>query len=231
MAQKNLQSGKNIDGSVNIVDRLAAPGLNFLVLPKEQREQCFGMSFPLFTAGLKGIYKEAITGSVVWFSLEESEEKLKQMFGDYTMVPHQIFDIYVYKYGYFGDKIKDTMGIFLKDNPHIKLVVIDSIEKIVDGETGHMEYEHAYEILHNLRQTAIQYEVSILVTMYEEDFGNVSKWYEVSDAVLRIEERENQNNHEYTLHLQEKDKTESKLEMVLDSKSGKWNLITTIAIQ
>ena len=61
------------------------------------------------------------------------------------MTPHQIFDIYAYKNGYFGNKIKDTMEIFLKDNPHIKLVVIDSIEEIVKGEIGHMECGHACE--------------------------------------------------------------------------------------
>ena len=48
MAEESLQPGKSMDGDINIVDRLLAPGLNLLVLPKEQREQCFGMSFPLF---------------------------------------------------------------------------------------------------------------------------------------------------------------------------------------
>lgn len=210
-----------------IVDGIITPGLNLLVLPKEQREQCFGMSFPLFIAKSKGIWKEAIAGSVVWFSLEENQEKLKQMFDGYTMVPHQIFDIYAYKNGYFGNKIKDAMEIFLKDNPHIKLVVIDSIEKIAEGEIGHMEYGHAYEILHNIRQAAIQQEVPILVTVYGEDFGGGSKWDKVSDVVLGLEEGENQNSHEYILHLKEKDKTESKLEIVLDSKNGNWNWITT----
>lgn len=227
MAEKNLQSGKSMDGGVSIVDRLVAPGLNFLVLPKEQRERCFDTIFPLFIAKLKGIWKEAIVGSIVWFSLEENKEKSKQMFDGYTMVSHQIFDIYAYKNGYFGDKIKDTMEIFLKDNPHIKLVVVDSIEKIVEGEIGHMENGHAYEILHNMRQAAVQQKISIMVTMYGEDFCDGSKWDGVSDVVLKIEEGGNQNSHEYTLHLKEKDKTESKLEIVLDSKSGNWNWITT----
>ena len=101
-----------------IVDGIITSGLNLLVLPKEQREQCFGMSFPLFIAKSKGIWKEAIAGSVVLFSLEENKEKLKQMFDGYTMVPHQIFDIYAYKNGYFGNKIKDAMEIFLKDNTY-----------------------------------------------------------------------------------------------------------------
>ena len=210
-----------------IVDGIITPGLNLLVLPKEQRERCFGMSFPLFTAKSKGIWKEATAGSVVWFSLEENKEKSRQMFDGYTMTPHQIFDIYAYKNGYFGNKIKDTMEIFLKDNPHIKLVVIDSIEEIVKEEIGHMECGHACEILHNMRQAAIQQEVPILVTVYGEDFGGGNKWDKVSDVVLRLEEGENQNSHEYTLHLKEKDKTGSKLEIVLDSKSGNWNWITT----
>ena len=227
MAEKNLQLGKSMDGDINIVDRLLAPGLNLLVLPKEQREQCFGMSFPLFIAKSKGIWKEAIAGSVVWFSLEENKEKLKQMFDGYTMASHQIFDIYAYKNGYFGNKIKDTMEIFFKDNPHIKLVVIDSIEEIVKGEIGHMECGHACEILHNMRLAAIQQEVPILVTVYEEDFGDGSKWDGVSDVVLKIEEGKTPNRHKYRLHLKEKDKTGSKLEIVLDSKSGNWNWIIT----
>ena len=225
MAEESLQPGKSMDGDINIVDRLLAPGLNLLVLPKEQREQCFGMSFPLFIAKSKGIWKEATAGSVVWFSLEENKEKLKQMFDGYTMASHQIFDIYAYKNGYFGDKIKDTMEIFLKDNPHIKLVVIDSIEEIVKGEIGHMECGHACEILHNMRQAAIQQEVPVLVTVYEEDFGDGSKWDGVSDVVLKIEEGKTPNRHKYTLHMKEKDKTGSKLEIVFDSKSGNW--ITT----
>lgn len=225
MAEESLQPGKSMDGDINIVDRLLAPGLNLLVLPKEQREQCFGMGFPLFIAKSKGIWKEATAGSVVWFSLEENKEKSRQMFDGYTMVHGQIFDIYAYKNGYFGDKIKDTMEIFLKDNPHIKLVVIDSIEEIVKGEIGHMECGHACEILHNMRQAAIQQEVPVLVTVYEEDFGDGSKWDGVSDVVLKIEEGKSQNRHKYTLHLKEKDKTGSKLEIVLDSKSGNW--ITT----
>ncbi len=227
MAEKNLQLGKSMDGDINIVDRLLAPGLNLLVLPKEQREQCFGMSFPLFIAKSKGIWKEAIAGSVVWFSLEENKEKLKQMFDGYTMASHQIFDIYAYKNGYFGNKIKDTMEIFFKDNPHIKLVVIDSIEEIVKGEIGHMECGHACEILNNMRLAAIQQEVPVLVTVYEEDFGDGSKWDGVSDVVLKIEEGKTPNRHKYRLHLKEKDKTGSKLEIVLDSKSGNWNWIIT----
>ena len=149
------------------------------------------------------------------------------MFDGYTMTPHQIFDIYAYKNGYFGNKIKDTMEIFLKDNPHIKLVVIDSIEEIVKGEIGHMECGHACEILHNMRLAAIQQEVPILVTVYEEDFGDGSKWDGVSDVVLKIEEGKTPNRHKYRLHLKEKDKTGSKLEIVLDSKSGNWNWIIT----
>ncbi len=183
------------------------------------------MSFLLFTAKSKGIWKEATAGSVVWFSLEENKEKLKQMFDGYTMASHQIFDIYAYKNGYFGNKIKDTMEIFFKDNPHIKLVVIDSIEEIVKGEIGHMECGHACEILHNMRQAAIQQEVPVLVTVYEEDFGDGSKWDGVSDVVLKIEEGKTPNRHKYTLHMKEKDKTGSKLEIVFDSKSGNW--ITT----
>lgn len=222
MAEENLQLGKSMDGDINIVDRLLAPGLNLLVLPKEQREQCFGMGFPLFIAKSKGIWKEATAGSVVWFSLEENKEKSRQMFDGYTMVPGQIFDIYAYKNGYFGNKIKDTMEIFLKDNPHIKLVVIDSIEEIVKGEIGHMECGHACEILNNMRLAAIQQEVPVLVTVYEEDFADGSKWDGVSDVVLKIEEGKTPNRHKYRLHLKEKDKTGSKLEIVLDSKSGNW---------
>lgn len=225
MTEKDLQLVKSMDGGVNTADRLVVPGLNLLVLPKEQREQCFGMSFPLFIAKSKGIWKEATAGSVVWFSLEENKEKLKQMFDGYTMASYQIFDIYAYKNGYFGDKIKDTMEIFLKDNPHIKLVVIDSIEEIVKGEIGHMDCGHACEILHNMRLAAIQQEVPILVTVYEEDFGDGGKCDGVSDVVLKIEEGKTPNRHKYTLHLKEKDKTGSKLEIVLDSKIGNW--ITT----
>jgi len=139
MAKKNLQRRKNTEGSKNVVGRLARPGLNLLVLSKEQRGLSFGVSIPLFIAGVKEIWQAAVPGSVVWFSLETSRKKSRQMFSGYTTVMNQIFEIYAYKYGYFSDSIKEGMDIFLEDNPHIRLVVIDSIEKIVEGEIGQME--------------------------------------------------------------------------------------------
>ena len=198
MAEKGLP-GRNYGGGVeNIVDRLFNPGLILFVLSKEQRELSFGLSIPLYIADIKGIWKNRVPGSVVWFSLEISREKSRQMFGRYTTVLHHIFEIYAYKYGYFGEGIKEGMDIFLEDNPHIQLVVIDSIEKIVEGEIGQMDYRHAYEILHGIRQAAIRFGVPILVTMHREDFGNGSKWKGVSDAVMRIVEGENQGSQKYT---------------------------------
>ena len=145
------------------------------------------------------------------------------MFNGYTTVLNQIFGIYVYRYGYFGGGIKKGMGIFFEDNPHTKLVVIDSIEKIVEGEIGQMDYRHAYEILHGIKQAAIRFEVPILVTMHEEDFGDGSKWTKVSDAVMKVDEVGKQ---EYTLCLEGKGKMELELGIVFDSESGKWYQIT-----
>ncbi len=90
-----------------------------------------------------------------------------------------------------------------------------------------MECGHACEILNNMRLAAIQQEVPVLVTVYEEDFGDGSKWDGVSDVVIRIKEGEPPGRHEYILYMKEKDKTGSKLEIVLDSKNGNWNWITT----
>lgn len=226
MAEKNLQLGKNGDRDENVVGRLARPGLNLLVLSKEQRGLSFGISIPLFIAGVKEIWQAAVPGSVVWFSLETSREKSQQMFNGYTTVLNQIFEIYAYKYGYFGEGIKEGMGIFLKDNPHTKLVVIDSIEKIVEGEIGQMDYRHAYEILHSIRQAAIRFEVPILITMYKKDYGDGNKWTGVSDTAIRITKSETQDNWKYTLCLKEKGKTESKMAMVFDSEIERWGWIT-----
>jgi len=225
MAKKNLQRRKNTEGSKNVVGRLARPGLNLLVLSKEQRGLSFGVSIPLFIAGVKEIWQAAVPGSVVWFSLETSRKKSRQMFSGYTTVMNQIFEIYAYKYGYFSDSIKEGMDIFLEDNPHIRLVVIDSIEKIVEGEIGQMDYRHVYEILHGIRQAAIWFEVPILVTMHEEDFGDGSKWTKVSDTVMKVDEVGNQGSQKYTLYLEENGKMELGLGIVFDSESGKWHQI------
>lgn len=227
MAEKNLQLGKNGDRDENVVGRLARPGLNLLVLSKGQRDLCFGAGIPLFIAELKGIWNGEAVGGVVWFSLEISRERSQQMFNGYTTVLNQIFEIYAYKYGYFGDSIKEGMGIFLEDNPHIQLVVIDSIEKIVEGEIGQMDYRHAYEILHGIRQAAIRFGVPILVVMHEEDFGNRKRWTEVSDAILRIEKNRLQDDREYTLCLKEKGTAGLRLEIVFDSKSERWSRIVS----
>ena len=223
MAEKNLQLEKNTEGGENVVNKLFKPELSLLVLTKKQRDLSFGVGIPLFIAGIKEIWQAAVPGSVVWFLLETSREKSQQMFNGYTTVMNQIFGIYVYKYGYFGESIKEGMGIFLEDNPHIRLVVIDSIEKIVEGEIGQMDYRHAYEILHGIKQAAIRFEVPILVTMHEEDFGDGSKWTKVSDAVMKVDEVGNQ---EYTLCLEGKGKMELELGIVFDSESGKWYQIT-----
>lgn len=226
MAEKNLQLEKNTEGGENVVNKLFKPELSLLVLTKKQRDLSFGVGIPLFIAETKGIWKEDVAGGVVWFSLETSREKSQQMFSGYTTILNQIFEIYAYKYGYFGKNFREGMGIFLEDNPHIQLVVIDSIEKIVEGEIGQMDYRHAYEILYGIRQTVIRFGVPILVTMHEEDFGNGSKWTKVSDVVLKIDERENRDSQEYTLNLSGENKQKIELKMVYDSKSGKWHRIT-----
>lgn len=225
MAEKGLP-GRNYGGGVeNIVDRLLNPGLILFVLSKEQRELSFGLSIPLYIADIKGIWKNRVPGSVVWFSLETSRERSQQMFNGYTTVLNQIFEIYAYKYGYFGDSIKEGMDIFLEDNPHIRLVVIDSIEKIVEREIGQMDYRHVYEILHGIRQAAIRFEVPILAVMHEEDFGDGSKWTKVSDAVMKVDEVGNQGSQKYTLYFEENGKMELGLGIVFDSESGKWHQI------
>ena len=226
MAEKNLKRRKNAEGSENVVDRLARPGLNLFIVSKKQRNLFFNLSVPLFIAELKGIWKNRVPGDVVWFSLETSRKKSLQMFSGYTTVMNQIFGIYAYKYGYFGESIKEGMGIFLKDNPHTKLVVIDSIEKIVEGEIGPMDYRQAYEILQGIRPVAIRFDVPMLITMHKKDYGDGSKWTEVSDAAIRITKSETQDNWKYTLCLKEKGKTESKMAMVFDSEIERWGWIT-----
>lgn len=219
MAEKNLQLEKNTEGGENVVNKLFKLGLSLLVLTKKQRDLSFGVGIPLFIAETKGIWKEDVAGGVVWFSLETSREKSQQMFSGYTTVLNQIFEIYAYKYGYFGKNIREGMGIFLEDNPHIQLVVIDSIEEIVKGEIEHMDHGHAYEILHDLKQAAVRFEVPILVVMHEEDYGDGRRWTEVSDAILRIEKNKPQDDREYTLCLKEKGTAESKLEIIFDFRS------------
>lgn len=228
MSDRIMEAGNSVGGNrCSVEEIIAIPGLNLIIAPDRQHGSCSALNLSLTIAGATGfLERKPEHGRVMVFSLENAREKTEQMLAQYDIMIGDITVVYAYMKGTFGNRIEEGMDVFLKDNPQLKFIVIDSIEKIVEGEIGQMKYDFAYNKLCALKEVASKHGVTLLVSTYIGDPENIDKFADVADTVLKVIENSSQNGEEYTLCISGKNISRTKVSVGFDAGRCRWNWIT-----
>lgn len=220
MSDMSMETEHITDGNRFIVDGIITKGLNLLVAPKEKGSS-FALGLALCVAGGRGFLdRKTRQGRVFYFALENCRDKMRHkianiMNGDAD--PANITFVYIVEA--FGDNLEDGMDIYLQDNPKIKLIVIDSLEKMLEKETGRVGYDSVYGKLCAIKKIAHKYNVAILIETYTRLPEN-SRLASVADTVLDINKSGRQN--EYTLHVAGKNIPQKEIAITFETERYSW---------
>ena len=222
MSGTSMETENSIDVNRAVIDSgIITQGLNLLIIPKWQQELCLALSIAL---SVGDVTRNTRNGRALVFSLENAREKTEQRLGKYNVMVRDITLIYAYQKGTFGNRIEEGLDVFLQDNPKIEVVVIDSLEKIIEAEFGRMEYSYAHRKLCGIKDVADRHGASLLVGIHEGDPEEISMLAGIADTVLKIE---NQNNHKYALHVTQRKVPEKEIIAEFDADNCTWNQIVT----
>ena len=220
------ETGRSVSENRSIMERsITIPGLNLLITPDKQYGSCSTLNIALAIAdATKFLERKPEHGRILVFSLEDTKKKTEQMLTQYGAMPGDIIIIYAYQKGTFGNRIEEGLDVFLQDNPRIKMVVIDSMEKIVEAELGRMEYAYAYKKLCKIKNVADRYGATLLAGIHDGNPEDTGMLAGIADTVLKITtESEKQDNHKYTLHVNRKDMPGKEITAEFDAGNCTWN--------
>ena len=123
-------------------------------------------------------------------------------------------------------KIEEGLDVFLQDNPRTKMIIVDSLEKIIEAEFGRMEYAYAYKKLCEIKNVADKHGVSLIVGIHDGDPKCIGMLADIADTVLKLVTKdENQNNHKYTFHVTRRDVPEKEIITEFDADNCTWKQI------
>ena len=228
MSDKMTEAGRSVSVNRCIMESsITIPGLNLLITPKEQHGPCSSLNIAFAIADATGfLERKPEHGRVLVFSLEDTKKRAEHMPGQYSAMPGDITVIYAYQPGTFGNRIEEGLDMFLNDNPIIKMVVIDSLEKIVEAELGRMEYVYAYRKLDAIKNVADRHGATLFVGIHDGNPEDTGMLADIADTVLKIiTEGGNQDGHKYTLHVNRKDTHGNRITAEFDAGNCTWNQI------
>ncbi len=228
MSDKMTEARRSVSVNRCIMESsITIPGLNLLITLEEQHEPCSSLNIALAIADATGfLERKPEQGRVLVFSLENARKKTEQMLIQYNAGIGDIIGVYAYKKGIFGNRIEEGLDVFLQDNPRIKMVVIDSLEKIVEAELGRMEYVYAYRKLDAIKNVADRHGATLFVGIHDGNPEDTGMLADIADTVLKIiTEGGNQDGHKYTLHVNRKDTHGNRITAEFDAGNCTWNQI------
>lgn len=224
MSDMSFETENSIDVNGSVIDSgIITQGLNLLIIPEGKQELCLALSIALSIADVKG---KTGHGRVLVFSLENARKKTEQMLVQYNTTIGNITGVYAYQKGTFGNKIEEGLDVFLQDNSKIEVVVIDSLEKIIEAGFGRMEYSYAHRKLREIKDVADRHGASLIVGIHDGNPEGIGMLTEIADTVLKIVTKdENQNNHKYTFHVTRRDVPEKEIISEFDADNCTWKQI------
>lgn len=202
MSDRIMEAGSSIGGNRCSAEEIVAiPGLNLIIAPDRQHGSCSALNISLAVADVAGFLgKKAEHSRVLVFSLGNARKTAEQMITQYNAMLGDLTVIYAYQKGTFGNRMEEGLDVFLKDNPHTKMIIIDSLEEVIETEVGRMEYDSAYRKLCAIKNIADKHDVAILVGTHI-GVPKGSRLTDVVDMVLDINKSRIQNGKECILHV------------------------------
>lgn len=119
------------------------------------------------------------------------------------------------------------MDVFLYDNPQTKMVIIDSIEKIVESETGQMEYNYVYNKLCALKKVASIHGIALLVVTHAEIQKDNDRLAGVADTVLEFGRAGKRSRNKHMLHVERKNVPQKEIAITFEAERCRWKPVTT----
>lgn len=230
MSDEIMEAGSSADGNRCIMEKIVTiPGLNLLITPDKQHESCSALNISLAIADATGfLEKKSEHGRVLVFSLGDAKKKIEQRLAQYNVMLGDLTVIYAYQKGTFGSRLEEGLDVYLQDNPKVKVIVIDSLEKIVEAEFGRMEYAYVYRKLCKIKDVADRHGVTLLVGIHDGNPEDIGMLTGIADTVLKIITKgENRNNHKCTLHANRKDMHGKEITAEFDANDCTWKQIVT----
>lgn len=202
MSDRIMEAGSSIGGNRCSAEEIVAiPGLNLIIAPDRQHGSCSALNVSLAVADVAGFLgKKAEHSRVLVFSLGNARKTAEQMITQYNAMLGDLTVIYAYQKGTFGNRIEEGLDVFLKDNPYTKMIIIDSLEEVIETEVGRMEYDSAYRKLCAIKNIADKHDVAILVGTHIR-VPKGSRLTDIVDMVLDINKSRIQNGKECILHV------------------------------
>ncbi len=227
MSDSIMETGSRADRNKCIVEKIITmPGLNLLIIPKKH-ESCSALNIAMAIADATGfLERKPEHGRALVFSLEDAKKKSEQMIARYNATIGDITVVYAYQKGSFGDRIDEGLDVYLQDNSQTKMIIVDSLEKIIEAEFSRMEYSHAYRKLCAIKNIADRHRAILLVGIHAGDPEDIAVLTEIADTVLKIVTKdERQGNHKYILHANRRSMPEKEIIAEFDANNCTWNQI------
>jgi len=141
-----METGNSVGGNRCSAEEIVTiSGLNLIITPDKQHESCSVLDLSMAIADATGfLERKSEHGRVLVFSLGDAKKMMEQRLAQYNAVLGDLTVVYAYMKGTFGNRLEEGLDVYLQDNSQTKMIIVDSLEKIIEAEFGRMEYAHAY---------------------------------------------------------------------------------------
>lgn len=173
-----------IKPAVYLVEDMVSPGMGFVVAPPKFGKSWFALDLAISVAtGTEFFGKKTMKAGVLYYALEDNDrrlqERMNQVAGD-----RDGLDLFFHseEAPSLDDGLFDDIDDQMKQHPEIKLVVIDTFQKI-RGQAKRNEgaYQHDYSETGRIQKFALKRDISILLVHHTRKIidpndliGNVS---------------------------------------------------------
>ena len=220
-----------------LIDGILTPGLNLLAGPRKQGKSWLALNMAINVAkGEKMWDRDTVQGDVLYMALEDNDDRINKRMSailDDEDAPQNLQ--FTYEIAAKGGGISTGLEMYLKDNPNVKLVIIDVLQKIRGSKkSGQTEYEHDYAEMGALKKVADKSGITILVVTHtrktkDEDWMNeIAGGVGVTgaaDTILMISKEKDRKNN--ILHIAGRDVPRIDLEISFNKDKCIWEYLGT----
>ena len=173
-----------IKPAVYLVEDMVSPGMGFVVAPPKFGKSWFALDLALSVAtGTEFFGKKTQKAGVLYYALEDNDRRLQERM-DQVAAERDDLDLFFHTEEAPGldNGLFDDIDDQIKQHPEIKLVVIDTFQKI-RGQAKRNEgaYQHDYSETGRIQKFALKRDISILLVHHTRKIidpndliGNVS---------------------------------------------------------
>lgn len=217
------------------VPGLLPVGLNLLVGKPKQGKSWLALDNSVAIAhGCLALGQiQVAKGTVLYLALEDTHQRLKQRLSKILMNQSPSDNLYFYTHWKkLNEGGKADLVNFLKKHSDIRLVVIDTFQKIRRPAKGNNVYQEDYQAIADIKEIADQFDVCILVIHHLRKAGSMDPLEEVSgstgitgaaDTIAVL--RRGRNEADAVLHIHGRDVEDSETALQWSKEFCTWSIL------